>query len=315
MEANREFERTLRKNGEFITREQAFAFGFTRGQIRARLESGRWREPFPGVFATHGFPLAFNDRARAAMLYAGEGYALAGPSAAEYFEFWSATNCDLAPIHLIADRETNPGPSRARGLTFHRTRSLGPRDLATRHGVTATRPERTLTDLCAFGMKEDAIALFGDLERKGYLKSVRRFLDELRQGRDFSLIDQLLARNEQGRGPVGSPGEAIADHIFCNAGFVPIRQQPLGVPGHSYRVDLGFPRIRLGFEVDGFANHKERYYADRYRDLLAATRAWSIIRITWPQLFDPPALTKHITRAISARAAELRVSIGELRAA
>lgn len=68
---------------------------------------------------------------------------------------------------------------------------------------------------------------------------------------------------------------------------VPQRQVPLrGVSGAQYRVDFGWPDIRLAAEADGRAAH-ERVSAlesDRFRDNDLSAAGWLVLRFTRAQI-------------------------------
>jgi hypothetical protein len=66
-----------------VTRSQALRAGLTRGVVDARLKFGRWRQIYPGVYATFTGPLSRNAQLWAAVLHAGEGAYLSHETAAE----------------------------------------------------------------------------------------------------------------------------------------------------------------------------------------------------------------------------------------
>lgn len=311
-EWKRQFEEILRANDGLFTHSHMKLCGITRSQLRTKIRNGTWREYLPGVFVADAFPITPERRLRATMLYCGPNHALAGPTAASFLGFWDLWD-ENSPVHVTVDRRMNSTSSVIEGVTLHRTSRLEEDDLIEKSGLLATRPTRTLIDLCEYGTDADVVVLFADLEQKGMLNSLRRQMERLRAGRDLSLLDELLARTLLRRGPVDSPGEAIADHIFCSAGFIPARQYRVRAEGDGYRFDFAFPELRLAFEADGYKDHRNKYYADRDRDAAVAADGWLTIRITWPQLMNPAALRDRLIRIITRRAEQLGVPLTSLK--
>src|SRR6266700_7280433 len=66
-----------------VSRPQALRAGLSPGMIKFRARSGRWRQIYPGVYATFSGDLTRRTRLWAAVLSAGPGAALSHETAAE----------------------------------------------------------------------------------------------------------------------------------------------------------------------------------------------------------------------------------------
>lgn len=79
----------------------------------------------------------------------------------------------------------------------------------------------------------------------------------------------------------------------------------LTIDGHSYHLDVAFPRLRLAFEVDGFEFHSARtaFENDRARDARLASKGWQVVRISAAQV---PGSARVVKAVIAARVTLLR---------
>ena len=75
-------------------------------------------------------------------------------------------------------------------------------------------------------------------------------------------------------------------------------------PGGRYRVDVAYPRFRLGIEAKSKAHHltDEAFESDPLHDADLAIEGWIIIHITWAQLQkDPAGVVRRVRRALESR--------------
>lgn len=296
-----------------FTVEQAAAMGVTKKMIRTRVDRGEWRRIFPGVIIASMDLATAMQRWRAALLYMGPDAYLAGASAAAWRKYWTFTSVMSSPVDVMVDRAQMRSRHAHRGVNLHRTRELPQKDLIFTDGLQGTNAIRAVIDLCEFGARHDVVALFAHLERKGFIPTLKRRMEELRHGRDLSLLDELLSRAALKRGPVDSPGEAVVDDILWELGFIAHRQYPVQPDGQRYWLDLAIVALKLDFEVDGFEFHVGRFYEDRERDIAVATCGWLPVRITWPELLDRPRLARRLLGIIVSRAQQLGVSLSSLK--
>lgn len=133
-------EEILRAQHGVITRRQAAAAGLPAALIDDRVRRRRWRPLLPQVYLATGRPPDPEARARAALLWAGRGAALAGASAAWWYGLLPEPPARLT---VVVDRA--PPPERA-GLVVRRA-ALPAVDLDEHRGLRVTA--RPLTVLQA----------------------------------------------------------------------------------------------------------------------------------------------------------------------
>lgn len=267
-----------------LTRARALA-GLTEGQVRRRLESGRWVRMYRNVYRICGAPVTELQLLLAAVLAAGAG-AVASHRAAAWL--WGFDDEPSLEVTVPANR----GP-RLASVTVHR-QVLEPGSLTRRRSVPVTNPLRTLLDLAAIG----------DIEL------VEQALDRGMASRLFSLlaVEAELAR-EGGRGRAGTawlrqcldqrsrdceraPSVLESRMVrLLRTARLPGPEHEYRVLGGRYRVDFAWPLAKLAVEVDGYGSHSSwRAFQDdgtRQNDLVAA--GWTVLRFTWRDLLEQPA--------------------------
>lgn len=123
-----------------IGREQALAHGMTRGQIDARVRSGRWEKAARGVYRVCGSVPTWEQRLMTAVLATG-GVASRSSAAA----LWRLPGFRPGPVEVSQVR----GPSvRNPGSGLHESRFLPAHQVRTVGVIPTTYPERTILDLC-----------------------------------------------------------------------------------------------------------------------------------------------------------------------
>lgn len=72
----------------------------------------------------------------------------------------------------------------------------------------------------------------------------------------------------------------------------PITQFPVELPGGMVKIDLAYPAIKLGIELDGYAWHHNRatFDGDRRRDVELSVLGWLVLRFSWSTLKAQPEL-------------------------
>jgi hypothetical protein len=102
-----------------ITTAQALAFGMSPGDIRWKVQSGRWQGVYRGVYATFSGKLSREARLWAAVLRAGDGAALSHETAAEQHDFAAGPS---SKIHVTVPAASDPARwSDLRGVVVHRS--------------------------------------------------------------------------------------------------------------------------------------------------------------------------------------------------
>lgn len=270
-----------------ITRGDALAAGLSHRQIRGRIGRGVWEQLHPGVYRLAGHPVT-----DVATLVA----AVAATSGV-------ASHRSAAAVHGLVDRHpTRPEVTvpvsrghRREGIRLHRTDDLSPVDVGHVGGVRCTNATRTVIDL---GARLSADQLFVLTERAIQRRLVHperllgRFVQLARPGRDgIATMRAVLARLDPSLASAESDLESMLLLVLTRAGLPqPVRQHPVTVAGHRYRLDAAYPDAQLAIECDGFAWHGTRvaFEADRERQNHLVNAGWRVLRFTWQQIVHQP---------------------------
>jgi very-short-patch-repair endonuclease len=188
------------------------------------------------------------------------------------------------------------------GIRVHRTTQLDPRDVRMRGAVPVTSPARTLLDVAALlprAKLERAVAEAG-AKRLASRSDLLAQLDRCAARPGAGVLRALL--DQQG-GPKLTRSEAerrLLDLVRAAQLPLPRVNERVG----AYEVDLLWADTRVIVEVDGYAFHSSRtaFERDRRRDADLSARGFSVIRVTWRQIVDEPAVVVARISAALARA-------------
>lgn len=285
-----------------VRRRQALDLGFSLGQIRHRLRTGRWRQVYAGVYATFTGEVSRQARLWSVVCLAGDGAMLSHESAAEVQ--------GLLEKPVFAIHVTVPSGRRAlqgrcpRGIVIHRSDQSRSQFPGGSWKIPRTRVEDTVLDLVAAaptferGYTWVARAVSGDFTTVPMLRAA---LAERRRYRWRAWLTDALADASDG---VNSALELryVRDVERAHALPKARRQAPRVIGGRTHYRDNWYAEYRVVVEVDGPAYHQgDRAEADKDRDNLnLAADAAQTFR------FGPVALTEHACRSAALVAAALR---------
>ena len=157
-------------------------------------------------------------------------------------------------IHLVTDLAHR---ARLDGVTAHRSGAIFQEDVTHSRGIPVTSRARTLVDLSgSMSMPDLRRALESALRRGLSLDGLRRCTNRLRSapGRRMELMHLLLAERLPGYEPGDSDLETRALRVLVGAGLpVPRQQQVVRVGGRRFKLDLAYPDLRVGVELDGWS--------------------------------------------------------------
>ncbi len=201
---------------------------------------------------------------------------------------------------------TVPGTSlRAReGIVFHRSHTIGPRDVTRRHGIPTTTAARAIVEI-APQLSDRRLKRVVRQAQAERLASVRQLADVLRRAnglRGTKRIGEIIAT---GAAPTASGHEDDVLDLILAAGLEhPVVNARLVVGGEPYYPDLRWPAQRLSLEIDSSPWHDgplaQRLDADRQADLEAIGE--HVLRTTREQaLSDPDKLTARLIAAGAPR--------------
>lgn len=297
--------RALEECGGLATRQQLL-----RRVPKKVLDSHIGREnlvrEFPRVYRLRG-PAA-NDMTslRAALLFAGPQAAVSHTTA---LAVWGVRPLDR-PLHLTVDQSIRR--ARVEGLVVHRRLRFDPESsqCVTRRGLRITTLARTVIDSWPLLPREERRPLVLDLARQGLVTSTElgeALTDRPNVGGFRSLHEaiHLIASGCQ------SELEALGLlSVFEHRSLPPsVGQYRIKLGTGVVHLDRAWPEVKLAVELDGAKHHTSP--ADRRRDLARdsalAALGWVVLRFTYADIVNNPALVRaKILAAYRARAGQLR---------
>jgi very-short-patch-repair endonuclease len=263
-----------------VSLTQLKAVGVSETAARDRVSAGRLHRIHRGVYAVGHRRLTFQGRWMAAVLAYGPRALLSHRSAAE---LWGLVQSGGGVLHV-----TVPGRSaRSRpGVRAHRA-TLRPEDAMTREGIPCTSPARTLLDFAVTATKRE-------LERAAAEARVLR-LPRLQPFDAPGHAGVPKLRAAMGEEPKLTKSELEERFLrLCDEHSLPgpAVNAPVLVYGGHVTVDFLWPAEKLVIETDGYAFHSHRgaFERDRRRDQLLAREGFEVLRFTWHQLVEEPAV-------------------------
>jgi predicted transcriptional regulator of viral defense system len=270
---------------------QLETLGLGQRAIQQRASAGRLHRLHRGVYSIVPPALLRREgRWMAAVLAAGSGAVLSHRSAAALHALrpYNGTKIDVT----IPGRVHRVQP----GITIHRSTTLTDADTTVVDGIPCTTVSRALLDLA-------------DVTNR---RGVERAFDESESREVFDLlaIQDQLERNAGRRKAVGIVKAVLNEHYI---GSTPtwnefeerfyVISDALGVPrpavnqwlilpdgGPAIRPDFMWREQRLIIETDGKRTHgtRQTFESDRRKDQRLTLAGWTVVRITWRQVFRRP---------------------------
>src|SRR4051794_2738829 len=107
--ANRtEIDRLAGGQDDVVSRKQLVQLGAQPGYLASQVRRGAWQAIHPGVAVVHSGPVPWRTRARAALLYCGDGAALSHSSAAYHWEIVRRPSSHVIEVSLPWPRRAAP---------------------------------------------------------------------------------------------------------------------------------------------------------------------------------------------------------------
>jgi len=265
----------------FVTRDQAAAVGLDRYAIARRIANGEWQAVSNRVLRARAAPDHPLSGGQAALLHVGRDSALAGPSAAA---FWDLPGFRIEPVLVIRGR---PGTRQANALCRVRTSTaFDDGHVCEVDGLRVTTPIRTIFDLARDLHPLRTARLLDTCHNRGLVSwaGLHRIVDELgTRGRGgTTVMRELAAERSIGFRPPESRLEARVNEVLVRAGERPFTPQ-VDLGDHSWigRVDLVDRHDIIALEVQS-----DRYHAsltDRRRDAERLARltaaGWIVVEV------------------------------------
>jgi very-short-patch-repair endonuclease len=246
-----------------VSIEQLRSAGLSQDAVKRRVNAGRLHRVYRGIYAVGHSGLSSEGRWMAAVLSLGQRAALSHRSAAE---LWAMLPPKAGPVHVVVP--DGGGRQRRKGIRLHRCPSLPSSAMTERLGITVTSPSRTIADL----------------RRAATADEVQTALREA-QYRRLDVSDKALREPELTR--------SVLERRFlrlCRRYGLP-RPQVNALVG-PYEVDFLWRDHKLVVETDGWRAHGGRlaFEEDRARDLELRLLGYEVVRFTYRQVMERPAM-------------------------
>jgi very-short-patch-repair endonuclease len=285
----------LARQDGVIGRQQALRAGMTPGQVRRRLDTGRWLTLHAGVYRSAQHPSTDSSRVRAALLWGGKKAFLAGHAAAWW---WGLTPTPPLVVDIvIPPREHRRSRS---GIQVTR-RLLDYRDTALLRGAQVTAlPMATLMGSVALGRDGPALLDHALQKRISYDKVRAAYYRNIGFAGNERAGELLRAAADK--------SAAVSERIFIkllkDAGIHGWRVNYSWDPADKRSIDVAFVREMIAIEIDGWAWHHtpDRFQRDRNKQNDLTDLGWIVRRFTWFDLTQNPDDVIRRVKADLARA-------------
>ncbi|HXL92429.1 MAG TPA: DUF559 domain-containing protein [Streptosporangiaceae bacterium] len=279
----------------------------TAGELRWRLTSGRWQQPFKGAIVAHNGPLTDQQMLRLALLRTGPGAVLAGLTAARLdglSGFGDKVPLAQSPVHVINTSHRRPAEQPGLNLVVHLVTDLDPDDVHPLRQPRRTRIPRSLVDAAAWMPTERgtmAILAAGVQQRLAPTQVLRAAVTSRPRLRRRRLMAATLGDIEGG-------AEALSEldflHLVVRAFKLP--EPDCQVPRRDDRgrrrwLDVTWENWKVVAEIDG-TQHEEplQRWDDMDRDIdLQVNGGYIVLRIpAWVVRRHPAHVARRIREAL-----------------
>ncbi len=278
----------LRRQHGLISRSQALSIGFNENQIRYRLSRKLWLQVDYRVYRHHLISPSWHAKVLAPCLSLGA--VASHRTAAALWEldgFARGRPEILLPKHAGKQRD---------GIRIHETTLFAERQTTMRMGIPTTGIERTLIDLAKVvppAKLRQAVDSARLQELVDWPGIGRSFSTHARRGRDGIASMRLYLEDHLGEEsiPLSDWSRLVAD-LLIDAGLpAPELEYTVVGPGYRYVVDLAYPDLRVGIELDSVTWHLNRqsFHGDRRRLNRLQDLGWSMRLFTWEDYSRRPA--------------------------
>ncbi len=278
------------QHGAFST-SQALALGMASTSLRRRALRGFYEEVHEGVFVVGGSSPTWNRAVMTAVLSEGDLTAASHQTAAYLFGLVDRPG---DAIHVVTTRWLRrPRPD----VLVHESTDLIAEDIQIVDGIPVTGPTRTVVDLGATAKWLVSGALGSAL---------RRGLTDLDQVEDF--VARVARRGRRGVGVIRPLIEArrgweeLTESDLEDRFALLVRDFSLPKPVAQFslhdngdfvsRADFAYPAAKVLIELDGYRTHADErtFQRDRTKQNRAVLLGWTVLRYTWSDILDRPAM-------------------------
>lgn len=293
-------------------RAQAHEIDMNDRRLQARVTRGALERLSPDVFRIAGVPSSWHQELLAAAWAGGPDCCVSHRSAAALHSFEGFRRGIVEVVHhQRRDYRSTPG------IIVHVTSVLDACDRAMVGAIPVTTPVRTLIDLGAVLRSDRLEEALDGAERDGHVdrfELIKRHAEIRQSGRNgVGVLAELLDSRHATAEMPQSVLERRMLRLLTRAGLAEPTCQ-LRVPradGRTAFLDLAYPQIRLGIELDGQAWHstKRQRQRDHERQNQVLLSDWKILRFTYEDVTQRPEHVANLVRhALVTGAARYPVS-------
>ena len=284
------------RHGVF-SRHEARRLGCSDGLLYRLVTGGEIERILPRIYRFSSAPLNWQQRAKAATLYAGPNSWLSHRSAASQLDMidWRPQVIEVTTTDALRSR-----PS----LKIRRVRDMPASDTRMRDSIPVTNTHRTIVDLAAVLQPDVLERVLDDCLYRGLIElgRIQARLDELGgPGRPSvrALKELLGARGNQLAMPL-----TVLENKFLGvlrSGGIDEPESQVSVEsdvGEKWRLDFVYPHHKVLIEVDGRRFHaaRRREKNDMHRDNVMNVRGWTVLRFTWEDVVTDPEYVLDLVR-------------------
>ncbi len=275
-----------RQYGVF-TRSSARAAGVTDRMLKTRVTNGSLERVSRYVFRVAGAPSTWHQRLLIAAWSGGDDCHVSHRAAAALHGFDGFRTEIVEVVHpQLRDYRGRCGVA---GITVHASSDLDPCDRTFVGPIPVTNPVRTLIDLGAVVRPERLEEALDGAIRDGHVQLdalTARHRELRRSGRNGVGPLARLLDDEEAR---AAAPQSVLERRFLRlltAAGLPRPETQVRVPradGRAAFLDVAYPAVRLGIELDGHAWHATACQRanDHERQNLVVLANWTILRFTY----------------------------------
>lgn len=275
-----------RRQHGLVTRRQVRDAGFSTGQITTRLARGSWKAVEREVYLLASHPMTWMTSVTAAALRT-DGVA----SHRSAGMLW-----DLDGVRRIRPEVTVPHGKKvgSRTALVHRTTQWDRIEATVRSGIAVTGVARTLLDMAWWLppthllIAVDSARLRGLVDWEDLYTVYRR---HSRQGRTSCGPFRLMLDRHRGEETMSRSGwNRLVQVLLTDAGLPrpELEYQVRGPDRFSADLDLAYPDLRLGIELDSATWHLNRtsFENDPRRRNQVQNLGWMVLNFTWADYIE-----------------------------
>jgi predicted transcriptional regulator of viral defense system len=284
-----------------INIEQMMGCGASRKWMERRTADGLIIPEGPSVFRIPGVPRRFLNRASAAVLSC-KAPVLVSHLSAAYLHGFERID-EPASVEITVPRHRRP---RARqGVKAHESLAFELAQPAVRHGIPVTGVARTILDVAP--MFHKPIRLLDDALRQRIVawdELWECYLAHNVTGRNVAPFRRILLERDGNTPPGGEFARRMADMLTAGGLPMPDFEHPVVVAGHSYYLDLAWPRRMVAVECNDAGSHDtpKAFRRDPMKRNRCEGAGWRYLEFTWwDMIYESAEVLTQVAAALEVR--------------